>query len=169
MPVRVAARRRRHTATVVWVGLLTVVAACGDDTAAEGPVTSGEVAAPDGTPLADGLIDELAAIPLPDEVGFGDGVVYDEDDDTRRTAAQLLFFAMPTWELAAFYLDALPSAGFTVEAGDGTVVRPQDIVDDQPIVILFTTPDGLPGRLTITPGVLSPSEMNINIYRSGFR
>ena len=171
MPNRSTAHGRWRVAAslTLGVGLVTGATACGDGVANDGPVTSGQVAAPDGTPLADGLIDDLAGIPVPDEVGFGDGVTYDDDEDPRQTAAQLLYFAIPASELAEFYLDALPAAGFTLEPGAGAITRPAEIVSNRRILIRFTTPDGLPGQLAISPGVLSPSEMNINVYRSGVR
>ena len=171
MPIRSTTHGRWQVAAslTLGVGLLTGATACGDGVANDGPVTSGEVAAPADTPLADGLIDDLAAIPVPDEVGFGDGVTYDEDEDPGQTAAQMLYFAITASELALFYLDALPAAGFTLEPGGGAITRPEEIVAEQRILIRFTTPDGLPGQLAISPGLLSPSEMNINVYRGGVR
>jgi hypothetical protein len=42
-------------------------------------------------------------------------------------------------------------------------------VAERRTLIRFTTPDGLPGQPAISPGLLSPSVMNINVYGSGMR
>lgn len=124
----------------------------------------------DGLPLVDGLIPELAGLPVPDGTAFQPGDAYDEDVDPRATAVQMLFFPSPPHEVAAFYLDELPAAGYPLDSGGGgAITDPAEIVPDEPVVIWFTTPDGHPGQLVISPSFLAPAQMNVNVYRSGVR
>jgi hypothetical protein len=125
---------------------------------------------PDDLPLADGLIPELATIPVPEGVAFGVGSAYTADQDPRETAIQQVFFTIPADEVAAYYLDELPAEGFTLESGGGSISDQSEIVvADQQYMIRFTTPDGLPGQVFVQAGLLSPAQININVYRSGTR
>lgn len=176
----------RRIGTALLIGALAL-AACGGGDSDDGGASAVELATedaatgdaapapdgldiPEGMPLADGLIPELAAIPLPDgDLAFGVGDAYGEDVDPRQTAVQQVFFTVPSDEVARFYIDALPAAGLTLDEGNGSVTDPAAVQPDVPTRILFTTQDGIPGQLMIGPSAVAASQMNINLYRSGTR
>jgi hypothetical protein len=117
---------------------------------------------PEGVPLADGLIPELAEIPLPvGPVVFEVGVAYDAATDPRETASQRVHFTISPQEVLDFYYRALPEAKFMIDS------EPVDAVAGQQTVIEFTDPDGLPGRIFVSSGAWSDSQININLFRSG--
>lgn len=125
---------------------------------------------PDGLPTADGLIPELEGLPVPAGAVFGVGDAFDADVDPRETAVQQVYFAIPVEEVVAFYLDELPAAGYEIVSGTGGAISEKsEIVADQPALVMFTRPDGLPGQLLIGPSNVAVSQLNINVYRSGVR
>jgi hypothetical protein len=129
---------------------------------------------PEALPLADGLIPELAAIPVPDgDIVYERGSANTEEMDPRQTAVQQLHFTMPVVDVATFYLQALPDAGFEIEGGEGSVTEPEEIPDalefSPQLVIMFVDPDGNPGNLLISPGAFAEAQMNINVFRGGVR
>jgi hypothetical protein len=103
---------------------------------------------------ADGLIPELAAVPLPesaDQFGLGSA----DPNDSRRSARQNVYFLEGPVELAEFYEVALPGAGFEVtdsEGGGG--FHTFEIID----------PDGHSGTLRIRSAATHPGQMYIEIY-----
>lgn len=117
---------------------------------------------PEGVPLADGLIPELAEIPLPDGPAvFEVGVAYDAATDPRETAQQQVHFTISPQEVLDFYYRALPEEGFVIDS------EPVDAVAGQQVAIEFTDPAGLPGRIFVSSGAWSASQININLFRSG--
>ena len=117
---------------------------------------------PEGVPLAEGLIPELAEIPLPAEPAvFEVGVAYDAETDPRETAQQQVHFTISPQEVLDFYYRALPEEGFVIDS------EPVDAVEGQQVVIEFTDPDGLPGRIFVSTGAWSESQININLFLSG--
>jgi hypothetical protein len=121
---------------------------------------------PEGMPTADGLIPELAEIPLPDGGVFGKGTAYTKAQDPRETAVQVVYFTQSAEEIVTFYLDALPANGFQIES-QGSVTEAADIQPNGDNLVLFTDPDGLSGSLDIKPGAFSPAQLSINLSRSG--
>ena len=115
-----------------------------------------------GVPLADGLIPELAGIPLPEgPVVFELGSAHSADIDPRETAIQTVHFTIAPHELLDFYLTALPSAGFKVKSSlDAFAEASQAIIE-------FTDVNGRPGRLFFNPGAWSESQVRINLHRGG--
>lgn len=119
---------------------------------------------PEGVPLADGLIPELAEIPLPDGPAvFSVGSANDADVDPRETAQQQVHFTISPTDVVDFYVTELPASGFVVDSAPD----PADAAGGQQVVIEFTDPDGLPGRIFVSPGAWSESQININLFRSG--
>lgn len=116
---------------------------------------------PEGLPIDDGLIPELADIPIPDGPAvYSDGVAYGADVDPRETAVQSVYFTISSGEVADFYRTALPAAGFVVVSDTGAESVEQAIIE-------FTDPAGLPGHISVNPGNFSESTININLFRSG--
>jgi len=146
------------------------VASSGDSNgSSEAPSIEG-IDLPDGLPTAGGLIPELAGLPVPEGAVFGVGDAYDSDVDPRETAVQQVFFAIPAEEVVAFYLDELPAAGYEIVAGSGGgISEKSEIVAGQLSVVIFNRPDGMPGHVTIGPGQVAVSQMNINVFLSGVR
>jgi hypothetical protein len=128
---------------------------------------SGGIDLPEGFPTADALIPELVGLPVPDGAVFGVGSANDENVDPRQTAVQQIFFAIPAEEVAAFYLDELPAAGYEIVAGG--LSDKSEIVAGGQAVIMFNDPDGLPGQVIIGPGSVAESQLNVNVFRSGTR
>lgn len=123
---------------------------------------------PDGLPLAEGLIPELASLPLPPGPAvFQIGSAYNADQDPRETAVQMAHFTLTPEELAEFYLLELPAAGYVIVTDQGGITDPSEIEPGRQLIVIFTDPNGLPGHVTIAPGAWSPSQMNINLFRSG--
>jgi len=133
--------------------------------------SNGGINIPDAIPQADGLIPELAHIPIPDtEVVFEAGQALSADVDPRATAAQLVHFDMPVDVVVAFYLETLPDRDFELRSGSGgAVTDAEQIRKDGDNVIELTDPNGLPGVLSISPGHWSATTMNINLFLSGTR
>ena len=180
--------RSRFRCGVVVVSLCLIGTACGSDgagdaenepaVAASAATTtvsgepseqpaSGGINLPEGLPTADALIPELAGLPVPDGAVFGVGSANDENVDPRQTAVQQIFFAIPTEDVAAFYLDELPAAGYEIVSGG--LSDKSEIVPGWQGVIMFNRPDGLPGQVVIGSGLVAESQLNVNVFRSGTR
>lgn len=172
---------RRWLSTAAVAGAL-VLAGCGGEGDSSGTVGEQLVAQSDSAmtdtpepprtpegfsvhkavPLSDGLIPELAEIPLPEgSIVFEPGSAHSADIDPRQTAIQTVHFTMPPQELLDFYLAALPLAGFKVTSSTNAFAEASQAV------IEFTDASGIPGRLFFSPGAWSKSQMRINLYRSG--
>jgi len=185
-------RSRRLQCGLVVVSLGLIGSACGGDdalTGADGRVNVEADAAEPGAAEAetaeantsetvegmnlqgittiDSLIPELAGLPVPDGAVFGLGVAYDEDQDPRQTAIQTVFFTLPVEEVAAFYLEQLPLAGY--EITNGEIPEMSDIAAAQYAAIEFDDPTGIPGQVVVKMTAVSPSQIDINLFRSGVR
>lgn len=142
---------------VAALGTLDVIAASGDDARmALVPPTSIDI--PDGLTVLDGLIDELAAVPMPDsgvEYGFGD--VYPD------RASQDVYSELGVGDAVRFFLEALPAAGFEIR--DNSMVRTEaDVLEYASQAISFLDPEGRTGDIGIRQGMFAPSQWNIQIF-----
>ena len=94
---------------------------------------------------------------------FGLGVAYDEDQDPRQTAIQTVFFTLPVEEVAAFYLEQLPLAGY--EITNGEIPEMSDIAAAQYAAIEFDDPTGIPGQVVVQMTAVSPSHQHQPVSR----
>lgn len=164
-------RMRSFHLLVVLMSLL--LAACGGgneiagDAAAQPPATSGvgdgdggSAGSDDctsGMACADGLIDELAAFPVPDSVDeFSRGSA---DLGGTGQAVQSLFFNASPSEVAAFYEEALPEAGFEVS--------PRETHNQDDYQWDLVSPDGQEGSIWIRGAHSHPAQAQFTLQVSG--
>lgn len=106
-----------------------------------------------GMPVVDGLMAELAAVPVPDGAGFTRGTSI---GDRSGTVVQDAYTDQAVDEAFAYYTDALPATGFQV-----TSTEPGDAGG----IIEFVDPDGHPGKVVIQPSALGPpTNIHIEVY-----
>src|SRR5690606_25634716 len=134
---------------------MDVVAASGD--AATALIPAERVDLPEGIHTLDSLIDELAAVPLPDEAVLGFGDVYPD------RASQDAYLDLGVGDAARFFLEALPAAGFEITSG-GTIETADDILEYAAQSISFLDPDGRRGDIGIREGAFAPTQLNIQIF-----
>jgi hypothetical protein len=119
----------------------------------QGPLGMDEL----GRPIADGLMPELAAVPVPDGAGFLGGTAYTAAQDPRQTAVQDVYVEASVADATAFYAQALPGAGFKVT---GTEVGTTETA------ISFVDPDGYEGEILIKPSSIGPpTDIHVQIHR----
>ena len=137
--------------------------------------SSGSVQAPPGFEdlnagqLADGLIPELADIPLPSVAAFGPGAAFSADQDPRETALQMAFFLEAPADIAKFYIEELPRQGYTISGQPGTVEQVDEMVaaGSASFALQFDGPDGVPLQLNISTTLNGvETTMNINRFRN---
>lgn len=159
--------RTRHRLAAPVIAALIVAGGCGNDDdngAAPEPAGSGSVAGgteqvdPAG-PDADGnypLHPDLADIPLPDGYTVPvEASAYSAAEDPRATVTQNVYLVESPDDATAFFLGALPDAGFTLDEGATGGL------------IFFENPDGVPGQLTVMPLPDGGSNVIINLHRGG--
>lgn len=137
---------------------IDVLAASGD--AASALIPPDRVALPEGIPTVDGLIPELAAIPVPDGAVFGTGGVYPD------RASQDIYLDTSVGDTARFYLEALPAAGFEITSS-GTVQSEDEVLEFASMSISFLDPNGNNGDLNIREGAFAPTQMGVQIFGVG--
>ena len=160
------------------------IAADADDATGPAGAPPGFEGLADGLELVDGLIPELADLPVPDDVAFMAGQAYTAEQDPRETAVQRVFFLLEPREVAEFYLTELTDDGYTVSA---SAVRTIDPTMDEALAqvrerwdeveamgqgfsvqLQLDGPDGIPLNLNIGPsGVGVPTSVNVNRFMSG--
>ncbi len=163
--------RTATLATLCALALALAAAGCGGSpTRSEGGGTSGDGSGsssgadgggeiPAGAPagmaelggvlFAEGLIPELSAVPMPEGGGYLQGTAYTELQDPLQRAIQTIYFDQSVDEVAAFFEDELPGAGFTIEGTDSSG-------DGQFAEVRFTDPDGRSGKLLIDANQVGP-------------
>lgn len=137
---------------------IDVLAASGD--AASALIPPDRVALPEGIPTEDGLIPELAAIPLPDGAVFGSSGI------SSDRASQDVYLDMSVGDTARFYLEALPAAGFEITSS-GTVQSEDQVLEFASMTISFLDPAGNNGDLIIREGAFAPTQMGVQIFGVG--
>ena len=137
---------------------IDVLAASGD--AASALIPADSIALPEGIPTVDGLIPELAAVPVPDGAVFGTGAVYPD------RAGQDIYLDTSVGDTARFYLEALPAAGFEISS-NGTVQSEDQVLEFASMTISFLDPDGNNGDLIIREGAFAPTQMGVQIFGVG--
>lgn len=150
----------RELAAVIVESLdrMEVIAASGDSSQALIPPV--EVDLPDGIPTMDGVIDDLAAVPLPEGVVYGSGGV------SPDRVSQDFYLDLGVGDTARFYLEALPAAGFEIVAG-GTVETEDQVLEYAAQSIAFTDPEGRRGDIQIGEGAFAPTKLGIQIFLEG--
>lgn len=142
------------TALVDSLAGMDVIAASGDDGDALVPAES--VQLPEGIVTTDSFIDELSAVPLPDGAQVGAGGVYPD------RASQDVYTDLSVGDVARFYLEALPAAGFEITSGG--IETEEDVFEYASQNISFLDPDGNRGDVIIREGFFAPSQLSIQIF-----
>jgi len=174
------------TAAVVLVAMMLSACGASVDSISSAVGDGGSVESDDGTTnsvqappgfedltagtLVDGLIPELADLPLPGVAAFSAGAAFTAAQDPRETAGQIIFFLEPRADVAKFYLEELPRQGYTISGQPGTVEQVDEMVDAgfENFTLQFDGPDGIPLQLNIseTLALEGGTTMNINRFRN---
>ncbi|MEX2423847.1 MAG: hypothetical protein WD990_07710 [Acidimicrobiia bacterium] len=134
---------------------MDVLAASGD--AATTLTPPERVDLPEGNPTMDSLVDELAAVPLPDGAVIGFGDFYPD------RASQDVYSDLGVGDTMRFYFEALPAAGFEITS-TGTTATAEDILEYPVQSISFLDPEGRRGSIGVREGFFAPSQLNIQIF-----
>lgn len=150
--------QRLAAAIVESLDGMDVIAASGESGQALIPPV--EVDLPDGIPTMDGILDELAAVPLPEGAVYGSGDVYPD------RASQNFYLDLSVGDTARFYLEALPAAGFEITSG-GTFQAEDQVLEYAAQSVAFTDPEGRRGDVRIGEGAFAPTNLSIQIFLGG--
>ncbi len=136
-------------------GVMVLTAACGGgDAPAASPESSGG-----GTGQvarnSDELLPELAGFPVPDGASLLRGVV------SAGFASQAVATDLSVEETMRFYLDRLPSAGFTIT--DEGAQTADDIRPGQPNIIGIEDAEGHPGNLVVQSGEGTATQVSVSL------